>query len=110
MKKSNKTPFAIALGGTIVTSLIAPAIQANTHTKPDSNPFSLTKSSPLSDTQTAESDLEKDNTMKMKNGACGEGKCGSSMAKGSEEKTAEGQCAGNKAMPKMNKNKKGKAW
>lgn len=37
----------------------------------------------------------------MKEGTCGEGKCGSVMMKGHEEKTAEGSCAGNKLMPKI---------
>jgi len=38
--------------------------------------------------------------MKMKDGACGEGKCGSAMMKTNEDKTVEGKCAGNKPMPK----------
>ena len=105
MKKSNKTPLALAIGGTLVSGLTSTAIQADTFSEIDANPFALTELS-AGYMQTAEADSEKDGSMKMKDGSCGEGKCGGAMAKGSEEKTAEGKCAGNKPMPKMDKSDK----
>lgn len=102
MKKITQTPFVIA--GTLVTGLTSTAIhaQAGTYKDLDANPFTISE---LSNgyMQTAESDSAKGSKEKMKDGACGEGKCGSAMMKGSEEKTAEGKCAGNKPMPKMDK-------
>ena len=99
MKKTNKTPFAIAIGGTLVSGLTSTAIQADTQTELDANPFALTELS-TGYMQTAEADSDKDSSMKMKDGNCGEGKCGGAMKKGMEEKTTEGKCAGNKPMPK----------
>lgn len=105
MKKQNTSHLAIAVGGTLVSGLASTTIQANTFSELDANPFALTELS-TGYMQTAKSDSEAKS--KMKNGACGDGKCGSSMMKGSEEKTAEGNCAGNKPMPKMKKNIEGK--
>lgn len=108
MKKSNKTPLAIAVGSSLVSGLAATAVQAETMSELDSNPFSMTELS-TGYMQTAKSDDA--GSKKMKDGSCGEGKCGSSMQKGAEEKTAEGKCAGNKPMPKnekSNKNMEGK--
>jgi len=95
MKNSNKTPLAIAIGSTLVSGLASTAVQAKTDLNIDENPFSITELS-TGYMQTAEADSGSE---KMKDGACGEGKCGSAMQKGSEEKTAEGSCAGNKPMP-----------
>ncbi len=102
MKKSTKTPLAIAVSSTLVAGLTSSTLQAQTETFTDleANPFTISELS-TGYMLTAESDATKDN--KMKDGACGEGKCGSSMQKGSEEKTAEGKCAGNKPMPKESK-------
>jgi len=105
MKKSNKTPFAIAVGGTLVSGLTSTAIQADIPTELGANPFALTELS-TGYMQTAEADSEAENKKMMKDGSCGEGKCGGAMQKGSEEKTAEGKCAGNKPMPKMKKTDK----
>ena len=105
MKKSNKTPFAIAVGGTLVSGLTSTAIQADIPTELDANPFALTELS-TGYMQTAEADSEKDNMKMMKDGSCGEGKCGGDMKKGMEEKTTEGKCAGNKPMPKKEKTDK----
>ena len=105
MKKSNKTPLALAIGGTLVSGLTSTAIQADTLSELDANPFALNELS-TGYMQTAEADSDKDGATKMKDGSCGEGKCGGAMAKCSEEKTAEGKCAGNKPMPKMDKNDK----
>lgn len=101
MKKSNKAPMVIAVGSTLLTGLTSTAIQANSISEIDVNPFTLTELS-TGYMQIAES---KNDSKKMKDGACGEGKCGSSM-KGSEEKTAEGKCAGNKPMPYSKKTDK----
>ena len=100
MKKSNKTPLAFAVGSALVSGLASTAIQAETISELDTNPFLMTEL-PTGYMQTAKSDDAGSN--KMKDGSCGEGKCGSSMQKGAEEKTAEGKCAGNKPMPKMDK-------
>lgn len=105
MKSSNKTPLAIAVGTTLVSGLAATAVQADSLTTIDTNPFELTELS-AGYMQTAESDTSENGSMKMQDGSCGEGKCGGEMARGSEEKTAEGKCAGNKPMPKMKKTDK----
>jgi len=105
MKKPNKTPLAIAVGGTLLSGLASTAIQADTLLELDSNPFAMTELS-TGYMQTAKVDGAGSN--KMKDGACGEGKCGSAMQQGAEEKTVEGKCAGNKPMPKTDKNREGK--
>jgi uncharacterized low-complexity protein len=106
MKKINKTPFAIAVGGTIVSSMTSTVIQAETQSGIETNPFEISELS-TGYMQIAKSDSEKSGSKKMKDGSCGEGKCGASM-KGSEEKTAEGKCAGDKPMPSAKKGMKGK--
>ncbi len=97
MKKSTQTPLALAIGGTLATGLSASTAQAEISLDNSVNPFTISE---LSNgyMQTAEAD--KNGSDKMKGGSCGEGKCGGAMQKGSEEKTAEGNCAGNKPMPK----------
>ncbi len=104
MKKSNKTPLAIAIGSTLVSGLTVTAVQAETTLPIDENPFTMTELS-AGYMQTAKKDSGSE---KMKDGSCGEGKCGGAMQKGSEEKTAEGNCAGNKPMPKASKSGKNK--
>jgi len=99
MTKSKK--IALAVGNTLicglpVTSVSADILLETTH----ENPFQLTELS-SGYLQTVKAGNEK-GQMKMKSGSCGEGKCGSSMMMGSEEKTVEGKCAGNKPMPKAN--------
>ncbi len=103
MKKSNRTPLAIAIGTTIVSGLTSTAIQAETTLNIAENPFTITELS-TGYMQTA----AEDGSDKMKDGSCGEGKCGGAMQKGSEEKTAEGSCAGNKPMPAARKSDKNK--
>ncbi len=103
MKKTNRTPLAIAVSGTLVSCLTPNVIYADSFSVSNANPFALTELS-TGYMLTAKSDSGK-NT-KMKEGNCGEGKCGSAMMKGSEEKTAEGNCAGNKPIPKMKKTDK----
>ena len=90
MKKINKTPFAIALGASLLpmTASIAQA---------DSNPFALSELT-AGYMQTAEA--SQDAGAKMKDGACGEGKCGGAMMqKSTDTKATEGKCAGNKPAP-----------
>ncbi|MCK5122375.1 MAG: hypothetical protein GQ532_20355 [Methylomarinum sp.] len=103
MKKSNKSPLAVVIGSTLISGLASTATQANTLSELDTNPFSMSELS-TGYMQTAKSDDT--SSKKMKDGSCGEGKCGSSMQKGAEEKTVEGKCAGNKPMPKMDKKDK----
>jgi uncharacterized low-complexity protein len=110
MKLSNKTPIALAVGSTLVSGLTSTAIQADTLSGLDANPFIINELS-AGYMQTAEAGTEggSEESTKMKNGSCGEGKCGGAMAQGSEEKTTEGACAGNKPMPKSTeKNKEAK--
>ncbi|WP_305907036.1 hypothetical protein Q9L42_018005 [Methylomarinum sp. Ch1-1] len=98
MKKSKNTPFAIALGTSLVSGLSANVAQADASIDANSNPFALTELS-SGYMQTAQSDQEQSGSMKMKDGSCGEGKCGGAMMQGNQEKAAEGKCAGNKPMP-----------
>jgi uncharacterized low-complexity protein len=94
MKKFHKTPLAIAMGASLLP-LVANIAQA------DSNPFALTE---LSSTymQTADAKTDAD-AAKMKEGACGEGKCGAAMSKSAspaaDKKAFEGKCATNKPAP-----------
>lgn len=88
MKKNHKTPFALAVSASLLP-FVANAVET------EANPFAL---SDLSSgyMQTAEAD--KDGESKMKDGACGEGKCGGNMMKqkAPDAKAMEGKCAGNK--------------
>ncbi|AMK75549.1 MULTISPECIES: hypothetical protein [Methylomonas] len=92
MKKINKTPFAIAIGASLLPTLAGNIAQA------DSNPFALSElNSGYMLTAEAKPEAGAD---KMKDGACGEGKCGASMKKSTDSKAAtEGKCAGNKPAP-----------
>ena len=96
MKKSNKTPLALAVGGTLLSGLASTTAQADTFSEIDANPFKVAE---LTNGYMQTAKAEEGST-KMKEASCGEGKCGGAMAKGSEEKTAEGKCAGDKPMPK----------
>jgi uncharacterized low-complexity protein len=94
MKKIQKTPLAIAMGASLLP-LTANLAQA------DSNPFALTEMS-AAYMQTAEAAPQTGGADKMKDGACGEGKCGAGMTKPGttpDKKAVEGKCAGNKAAP-----------
>jgi len=90
MKKFHKTPFAIAMGATLLP-LTANVAQA------DTNPFALSELG-SGYMQTAEAKPDADGANKMKDGACGEGKCGAAMKQGAaaDKKAIEGKCAGNK--------------
>ncbi|QWF70531.1 hypothetical protein KEF85_14555 [Methylomonas paludis] len=88
MKKMHKTPFAIAVGASLLPLAVNIA-QAET------NPFAL---SDLGSGYmvTAEAKADADAHDKMKDGSCGEGKCGAAMAKksaASDKKAIEGKCA-----------------
>ncbi|WP_347988464.1 hypothetical protein [Methylomonas sp. AM2-LC] len=95
MKKFHKTPFALAMGASLLplTTHIAQA---------ETNPFALsTLSSGYMQTAETAPATPEANT-KMKDGACGEGKCGAAMKKvdpTSEKKAIEGKCATNKPVP-----------
>lgn len=96
MKKIHKTPFAIAMGASLLP-LAANVAQA------ESNPFALSELG-SGYMQTAEAKSEQTGAEKMKDGACGEGKCGASMMKqgaaaSGDKKAMEGKCAGNKPAP-----------
>jgi len=98
-----KSPLAMVVGTTLFSGLAVTTAQAEEFVGVESNPFALTE---LANgyMQVAEADKSKQGDMKMKAGACGEGKCGASMtAPGALEKTAEGKCAGNKPMPGQKK-------
>ncbi len=110
MKKTKQSPLLLAMGTTLVSGLSITAVQAE-----DTNPFVMTELSngylQLAQADTKdEKTTEKENngSSKMKTGACGEGKCGGEKMKGGEEKTVEGNCAGNKPMPKTDKSSEGK--
>lgn len=103
MAKSFNKPLAFAISSTLIAGLNSTAANASSPSDLAENPFTVSELS-TGYMQLAESDQPASN--KMKDGNCGEGKCGSSMMKGAEEKTAEGNCAGNKPMPKMGKNDK----
>ena len=98
-----KSPLMLAVGTTLFSGLTISAAQAEDVTNVDGvSPFAITD---LSNgyMQLAEADKDK-GSMKMKDGACGEGKCGASMMPaGALEKTSEGKCAGNKPMPNAKK-------
>ncbi|MCK5897550.1 MAG: hypothetical protein KAG10_07440 [Methylococcales bacterium] len=86
----------LAIGTTLISGLGLSTAHAETL----NNPFSATELSAgymqLAEVKTDDKKV----TGKMKMAACGEGKCGGSVMKGSEEKNTEGHCAGNKPMPK----------
>lgn len=91
MKKFHKTPLAIAMGASLLP-LTANVVQA------DSNPFALSElSSAYMQTAEAKTDAE---ASKMKEGSCGEGKCGAAMSKSvapaADKKAIEGKCAASK--------------
>jgi uncharacterized low-complexity protein len=102
--KNTKSALLATLSSSLLSGLATSAAQAEDITPPSENPFTLTELS-SGYLQVAESD-DKGSRIKMKDGACGEGKCGSAMMKTNEDKTVEGKCAGNKPMPK-DSNKKG---
>jgi len=94
MKKTNKTPVAVAVGTAVVTTFSGTPVQAA------QNPFGMTELSG-GYMQVAETDkageMKCGASMNMQEGSCGEGKCGAMMG---EPKVTEGQCAGNKGKKK----------
>ena len=98
MKKTSRTPFAIAVGATLLPLAVSAAT--------DVNPFALSDLS-AGYMQTAEA--AKDGADKMKDGACGEGKCGAAMGKkeptAADKKLVESKCAGNKPAAPTDANK-----
>ncbi len=98
MKKIKHSPLAVALGTSLVSGLAISSAQASDSLDESNNPFALTELS-SGYMQTAKSDENAGGSSKMKDGSCGEGKCGSSMMQNNQEKAVEGKCAGNKPMP-----------
>lgn len=97
-----KAPLAIAVGTTLLGGLTSVNAETSINADLANNPFSLNELD-SGYMQLAKADSKK-SAVKMKDAACGEGKCGASMMpKGALEKTAEGKCAGNKAMPNAKK-------
>ncbi len=91
MKDNTKTSLALAIGTTFISGLGATTAIADTNT--NSDPFAMTE---LSDgyMNLVEAGTDESGMMKMKDGACGEGKCGGKMK--AAGKAMEGKCAGNK--------------
>ncbi len=103
-----KSPLVIAVGTTLVSGLTVTSVMAEGRATVESNPFAMSELA-SGYMQVAQADKNK-GAMKMKDGACGEGKCGASMMpKGALEKTSEGKCAGNKPMPNAKKGSKAMA-
>jgi uncharacterized low-complexity protein len=92
MKKSRKTPFALAMGASLLP-FAANVAQA------ESNPFALMElsSAYMQTAEAATPAIPPAATDKAKSGSCGEGKCGASMKmdKGAEKKAVEKKCAAN---------------
>lgn len=91
MKKNYKGSIAVVMSAGLLP-LAAQVAQA------DSNPFALSELSSAY-MQTAEA-KPADEASKMKDGACGEGKCGAAMMKPAaapaDKKAIEGKCAASK--------------
>ncbi len=87
MKKINKTAFVV--GTSIAAGIGATAVSA------DSNPFEVSELSSgyMNVAEADMADVVEEGVKKMKDGVCGEGKCGGKMS-GAAEKTEEGKCAG----------------
>lgn len=99
-----KAPLAIAVGTSLLGGLVVTSVNAETNSDLNlvNNPFALNELD-SGYMQLTKADSQK-GAVKMKDGACGEGKCGASMMpKGALEKTVEGKCAGNKPMPNTKK-------
>ena len=88
MKTSNKT-IALALSGAFALSIAATSINAA------ENPFAIKSLS--SGYQVAE------HHEKMKDGKCGEGKCGAEMKKEMGDKAKDGKCGEGKCGAEMKK-------
>lgn len=102
IKKSPLAVAAVGVGTSLFSGLTVGTAQAEGIANVGTDPFAMTELS-SGYMLVAKADKEK-GTMKMKQGACGEGKCGASMMpEGALEKTSEGKCAGNKPMPKAKK-------
>ena len=76
---NNLKSLSLATGAALVLSLASGTVLAA-----DSNPFGMTK-------------LTEGYQVAMKEGKCGEGKCGGDKAKKAEGKCGEGKCGGDKA-------------
>lgn len=84
INKINKTAFVV--GTSIVAGLGSTAVSA------ESNPFDVSELS-SGYMNIAEADVVEEGAKKIKDGVCGEGKCGGKMS-GAAEKAKEGKCGG----------------
>ena len=100
MKKNYKSSIDVAITGLLPL--------ASQFAQAEVNPFALSELNSAY-LQTAEA-KPADDASKMKDGACGEGKCGAAMMKpapATDKKALEGKCAGNKpAAPATGSEKK----
>ncbi len=97
MKRIKQTPFAIAMSASLLP-FTANALET------EANPFALSE---LDSGYMQTAEAEKAGESKMKDGACGEGKCGGAMMqKSTDTKAMEGKCAGNKPAPAAGKDDK----
>ncbi len=93
MKKINKTPLAAAMGTAFISTFTATVVSAET------NPFGMTELSNgyMQVAEAEKADQAEKGMPGMKEGTCGEGKCGGAMMSAPDTKKAqEGACAGNK--------------
>jgi uncharacterized low-complexity protein len=99
MKTKGKATLAVAVGAGLVSGLVQAEV----------NPFAMNELD-SGYMLTAEAKSGDDSASKMKDGACGEGKCGAGMMKPAtsvDKKSLEGKCAGNKpATPPATETKK----
>ncbi len=95
MKKINKTPLAAAMGTAFISTFTATVVSA------EANPFGMTElSNGYMQVAEAEKAEQAEKGMPgMKEGTCGEGKCGGAMMSAPDTKAKEGNCAGNKPAP-----------
>lgn len=108
MKKTRQLPLILAAGTSLGSGFITTDVLAKT-VETTVNPFVITAlASGYMQLAAAKTESKDKQESKMKMGACGEGKCGGEMMKGSEEKTVEGRCAGNKPMPEADKDSEAK--
>ncbi|MGD0960548.1 MAG: hypothetical protein ABSB19_12145 [Methylomonas sp.] len=104
MKKNHKTPYTLVVGASLLPFAMNVA-------QAESNPFALAEldSGYMQTAQTTPAEPSAAPAAKMKDGACGEGKCGAAMKKtdaAADKKAVEGKCATNKpAAPKDNTKK-----
>lgn len=90
------TPLVVTLGASVAAGVLPAAAEAvATVPSSDENPFAISELA--TGYQLAATNEPQGGAVKMKDGACGEGKCGAGMMKAPEKLPTEGKCAGNKS-------------